>query len=249
MVLAMSLPLALWLVLDTPEGKRGRWRTALAFISVSTPMSLSRSAFFGLAFGGLVILGGWSWKRRRQAAVMLVFYAMAMQVLVPGLLGTVKSLFLNIRNDPSFQGRTNDYSHIGEFIRERPFSAAVRHVPSPTSTSSSTTSTSGSSSRLASSDWVRCSGFSSRGSSARGARRRASDESTRQLGQAFAASIVIAMTSFITFDALSFAMVTGLVFLLLGCCGAIWRLTRERGGAGSASGLDRRDVQQLTTLP
>jgi O-antigen ligase len=250
MVLAMSLPLALWMVLDTVEGKRGRWRFAAALIALATPMSLSRSAFFGLAFGGLVILGGLSWKRRRQAAVMLIVYAAAMQVLVPGLLGTVKSLFLNIRNDPSFQGRTQDYAHIGEFISQRPIFGRGYGTFLPEIYILLDNQYIGLLIETGVVGLASLLGLFLTGIfSARGARRRSTDASTRQLGQSFAASVVIAMTSFITFDALSFAMVTGLLFLLLGSCGALWRLTRERDVAGSASDIDRRDVQQRPAHP
>jgi len=250
MVLAMALPLAMWLVLDTPEGRRPRWKGALVVIAIATPMTLSRSAFFGLAFGGLMVLGGWSWKRRRQGFAMLVAYGMVMQVLVPGLLGTVKGLFLNIRNDPSFQGRTQDYGHIGEFIRQSPFFGRGIGTFLPKLYI------------LLDNQYIGIimeTGFVglftvllmflSGICCARGARKRSSDPSVRQLGQSFAASVLIAMTSFITFDALSFAMVTGVVFLLLGCCGAIWRLTRELSVASSAPDLDRRDLQQLAPLP
>ncbi len=159
---------------------------------------------------------------------MLMFYAAGMQVLVPGLLGTVKSLFLNIRNDPSFQGRTDDYANIGKFIRERPFFGRGIGTFLPSLYILLDNQYIGIILEmgfvgLASLALLFLSGIFS----ARSARRRSSDQSVRSLGQAFAASIVIAMASFITFDALSFAMVTGVVFLLLGCCGAIWRLTRE----------------------
>ena len=60
---------------------------------------------------------------------------------------------------------------------------------------------------------------------ARGVRLRANDEGTRHLGQALAASVTVAMVTFITFDGLGFPMVTLTTFLLLGVTGALWRVS------------------------
>jgi hypothetical protein len=46
----------------------------------------------------------------------------------------------------------------------------------------------------------------------------------RSLAQSLAAAAAVAMVSFATFDALSFAMAAGMTFFLLGCVGALWRL-------------------------
>jgi polysaccharide biosynthesis protein PslJ len=53
------------------------------------------------------------------------------------------------------------------------------------------------------------------------------------------ASILVSMTGFLTFDALAFPMSSGLLFLLIGCCGAQWRLVRERAATTGAD--DRVD--------
>ena len=62
---------------------------------------------------------------------------------------------------------------------------------------------------------------------ARGARRRAVEPSTKDLAQTLAASILAGSLSFYTFDALAYPMVTGMIALLLGCIGAIWRIVRR----------------------
>jgi O-antigen ligase len=239
-VLAMTLPLATWLVLDTPRRRQWRWRATLILISIAMPMSLSRSAFLGLTFGGLALLGGWSWKRRRQAMTLLGVYAVVMRFLVPGLLGTVKSLFLNLRSDPSFQGRTQDYSQIGDFIRERPIFGRGLGTFLPDIYVLLDNQYLG---IIIEMGFVGLAAllllFLSGIFCARGARRRSRDESSRQLGQALTASILIAMTGFITFDAMSFPMITGLLFLLLGCCGASWRLVQEQNSARASVPSER----------
>jgi O-antigen ligase len=62
---------------------------------------------------------------------------------------------------------------------------------------------------------------------ARGVRRRSARPETRDLAQSLAAAVMVGMLSFATFDGLSFPMATNLLFLLLGCCGALRRLERE----------------------
>jgi hypothetical protein len=70
---------------------------------------------------------------------------------------------------------------------------------------------------------------------ARGARRRTDDASTRDLAQSLAASVMVAMLAFATFDGLSFPMVTNLLFVLVGCCGALRRLVIEELAESPAS--------------
>jgi O-antigen ligase len=59
-------------------------------------------------------------------------------------------------------------------------------------------------------------------------RARATDARTRDLGQCLAASIAVAAVCFASFDALSFSIAAGVFFLLFGCVGAAWRLSRTQ---------------------
>ena len=61
---------------------------------------------------------------------------------------------------------------------------------------------------------------------ARGARRLFKDPVSRDLAQSLAAAASVPLVVFATFDALSFPMIPGLMFLLLGVNGALWRLAR-----------------------
>ncbi len=71
---------------------------------------------------------------------------------------------------------------------------------------------------------------------ARAARRAVTGDRARDLLQSLAASVAVAAVSFATFDALAFAIATGLTFLVLGCTGAAWRLARAAGGTGTVPG-------------
>jgi hypothetical protein len=63
---------------------------------------------------------------------------------------------------------------------------------------------------------------------ARSARRVAVDAEARDLLQSIAASVAAAAVAFSAFDALSFVIAPGLAFLVLGCAGAAWRMTRAQ---------------------
>ncbi len=78
---------------------------------------------------------------------------------------------------------------------------------------------------------------------ARGVRRRARDARERDLAGALAASIVVPAVEFVTFDAFAYAIITGMVFLLVGCAGALWRISRATDDAGAAAGGPGRPVE------
>ena len=58
----------------------------------------------------------------------------------------------------------------------------------------------------------------------RSVHRRRPGTATAELAWALFASILVPLCSFATFDGLSFPLISGVLFLLLGCCGALWRL-------------------------
>jgi O-antigen ligase len=62
---------------------------------------------------------------------------------------------------------------------------------------------------------------------ARGVRRRATDPALRSLGQALAATIASLGVSGFVFDLLSFRQSGFLLFLAIGCAGALWSLVRH----------------------
>ena len=66
---------------------------------------------------------------------------------------------------------------------------------------------------------------------ARSARRASLDPRVRYLAQCLAAAVAACAVSFATLDAFSFSIISGLTFLILGCIGALWRLTRSESGA------------------
>jgi O-antigen ligase len=235
-VLALILPVALHYAFNPRPGtKLYRWM-AVAVILVGIPMSLSRSAILGLIASIMVLFVTWPGARRLQALLIAPVFAVAMRFAIPGLLGTIRNLFGTIASDSSFQTRTEDYAAVGPLIAERPWLGRGfgtylpelhRFVDNQYLLSVVETGFIGLSLLL----FLLLVGIGT----ARGARRRSADPLTCDLAQSLAASVMVALVSFVTFDALSFPMAAAFTFLILGCTGALWRLSvQEEKQARSA---------------
>ena len=75
-------------------------------------MSVSRSGILTLAVGLAVYAVALSHRARLNALVLGLIGLGVFRALVPGLLGTVRSLFRDVGTDPSIEGRTDDYAAI-----------------------------------------------------------------------------------------------------------------------------------------
>lgn len=222
-LLAMALPLALYSVLSRRGS--GWWqKVSLVAIGVVALLSVSRSAVLGVAVGGLVVFLGWD--RRRQVVALLLspFLLVGLRLVIPGLLGTLRSLFENVDNDPSISGRTDDYKVLAEVVTARPVTGLGfgTFIPSVYITLDNQyllmLVETGVLGMVALVVFFLVGWFC-----ARGARRRSTDEDDRQLTQALAAATAVAITASALFDLLSFPMLTGMTFLVVGCSAAAWR--------------------------
>ncbi len=238
-VMAMTLPLALHFALHAPPGWRKTWHWGCtALIGLALPLSLSRTAILGLAVVGVMLLATWSWKRRLRALAVLAVAINGLQFVVPGLFGTLRSLFANLAIDPSVQGRTSDYSLAGDLIAANPlFGRGFRtfipeeyilHTGQGGGTLILDNQYLGTLIETGIFGLVMLVGLLLAGVlCARGARRRSTDPSTRDLAQSLAATVMVGVLSFATFDGLSFPMATNVLFLAIGCSGVLWRRTLE----------------------
>jgi O-antigen ligase len=225
-VLAALLPLALHRALI-------RWGAKLVVppavaIGVATFMSVSRSAILLTILAFAVLLLGWSWRWRRRAFMLTPVFVVGLRLAIPGLVGTIVSLFRNIGNDPSVTGRTDDYHvvfwlyHDHEIFGRGLFTFVPRYY------------------RILDNQYLMFllelglvglaaalllfgTGFFS----ARSAYRRAATFESRHLGLALSGSILGLAVIYGTFDALGFAMAAGLTFLLIGMAGAARRFAFE----------------------
>ncbi|MEU9887116.1 O-antigen ligase family protein [Sphaerisporangium sp. NPDC051011] len=228
-VLAAVLPLALHgaLYCRVPEQRRKRW-IMVALIAAALPMSVSRSAILGLFVVMLVLLPTWPSEWRLRAVLIFGASSILMRLLIPGLIGTVLNLVSVIGSDENSTTRTGDYDAVVVAVSQRPWFGQgfatylprmYRVIDNQYLMSSLETGLVGLLALIVFllAGWVL----------ARRARRAAVDSETRHLAQCFAASSAVAIFGFGTFDAFSFPMITNVMFLILGCCGALWRLQTQ----------------------
>jgi O-antigen ligase len=158
-----------------------------------------------------------------------------MQFVVPGLFGTLRSLFQNLGTDPSVSGRTSDYALVGDLVAHNPVLGRGFRTFIPEQFILHTGEGGGTlildNQYLGTLIEMGVVGLACLVSlfvvvvlCTRNVRRRSSDPATRDLAQSIAAAVMVAMLSFSTFDGLSFPMATSLLFLIVGCAGALRRL-------------------------
>jgi O-antigen ligase len=229
-VLAIVLPVAIHLALTaTDEEKRARW-LCVGLIGFAVPLSLARSAILGLLCGTLMLWCGWSWERKKTALKIAITYLVVMRLLVDGLLGTIRGMFLNMFNDPSYQGRTMDYGKVGEMFGQRPWFGHGLGTFDPRiyfyldNQYLGTLIETGLVGLVSTALLFLIGLFTAR--SVHRMCTAAGLTKLGELGRALAASMFVVITSFVTFDALAFRMVAGLLFVLLGLIGAAWRIAR-----------------------
>lgn len=228
-LMAMVLPIALHYALHArSRAERQRRWPIVVIIALGIPFSISRSATLGLLVSGLCLTAIWSPRMRHRALVVAAVSMVLLRSAVPGLLGTIRSLFTNLESDPSVQGRTEDYDVVFTYISSRPWFGRgpgtflpERYIllDNQALVSLVTTGYVGFAALLG---LLATAYFS-----ARSVARRGVDDCTRHLGQALATCILVAVVSSLTFDSLAFATFGGTLFLVVGAAGALWRLRDE----------------------
>lgn len=228
-VLGALLPLALHYALHRPSGSNRRlaW-LRVAIIAGAVPTSLSRSGIISLAVGLTTLLVVWGWRRRAEGILVGGAFAVMMWVVIPGLLGSIRSLFTSIEYDPSYQARIDRVPRVVELWSQRPFLGRGYGTYSPQDYF------------LLDNEFYRT--LIESGvlgvlvltamllvalAVARGVSRRSRDPATRHLSQAMAAGVLAIAASIPTFDAFFYRILTGVLFLVIGCIGALWRLERD----------------------
>lgn len=249
-VLAMILPIALHYAIYAPETRRLEGWVRCALVALGALVSVSRSAALGLAVVGIALFPAWPKERRRQVLALAPLILAVVPFVLPGVIGTFRGLFTGMSSDPSVLSRTDDYAQVGAFIRESPilgrgFGAFLPHLYTPK------TSVFRGASLILDNQYLQTiiqTGIVGLAAllmlllgailTARSARRRSDDATTRELAQSLAAALLVPVVTFATFDGLSFGMAAGMVFLVAGCIGALWRLVvlKPNGALGEVPG-------------
>ena len=225
-VMAAILPLALHRVIF--DGRSFSTLVPTLLIGVSLPMSVSRSGILAGIVALAILFVGWPSAWRRIFLIVLPFAAILLRLIIPGLVGTILSLFTNFLSDPSITGRTSDYDVVFRVFSDNPilgrglFTFVPRYY------------------RILDNQFLMIlielgiigmlavvSFFAVAFLCARGSRRAQVSVRQRQLGFATSAGLGGMVVSYATFDAWGFPMAAGLTFLLAGLAGTCWRLSRQ----------------------
>jgi O-antigen ligase len=230
-VLAMAVPFGLHFA-RFAQTRRSRLTFAVLtlIIAAAVPIAVSRTGVVALGAVFLVMfIFAWSWRTRYNMLLITVAVMGAMSVLRPGLLGTLKSMFLLGQADPSITGRTKDYDAVGHWFSQRPWLGRGPGTLIPelyiildnqwlyTLVTCGVVGVAALAALHLTS--ITCAAI---------ALRRARTEEDRHLCAALIATQVLAVVVGGTFDSLGFTTFAFTLAALSGLCGAVWRFTHPR---------------------
>lgn len=230
--LGMMLPLMLH---QARFARSGVWlfRGAAGLAALTMLMTVSRSAVIGLLVGYLVLLPTWPKVWRRVSYAIVIVAIPVVRLLLPGLLGTIGSLFTWFSADPSTQARSNDYEAVGAYFTASPLTGIGEGTWLPdlyrildnqyllTLVSQGIVGLAGLVLLLGGGAAVCVVG-----------RRRCDDPELRSLFQSLLAGILVGCVLWSFFDGFSFPQASGALLLLLGLSAATSQVaaTERQGG-------------------
>lgn len=228
-VLALVLPIALHYALFAAPGAGRRWLwVAVGLIASGIPFSISRSATLAIGMGMILMAVVWPWRQRYNALVIGVVATAAFHVLQRGVLGTIKSLFTNAEDDPSVQDRIARTDYVMDLWSLRPWlgRGAGTVIPEQYILLDNQIYMT-----LLAGGVLGVTGlvifFLAPYFIGRSIRLRGADQETRHLAQALAIAMPVGLMVSATFDSFSFATFVGVIVLIMGAIGALWRLDHE----------------------
>lgn len=226
-VLALGLPPALHQARFAERGVRFRRWLQVGLIATAIPLTVSRSAVLGLAVIAVALVPTWPRRHRRIAYPIIAGGIATLWVAIPTLIPLLYQLFSATGSESSSTSRLDAYSAAAPFISQHPWLGQGFQTFLPQTyffvddeylTSLIETGVLGLLAVLIL--------FVLGWRLARITRRACADEKARDLLQCLAVSVATAGVSFSSFDALGYATISGLTFLVVGCSAAAWRLAR-----------------------
>ncbi|GIE88904.1 O-antigen ligase family protein [Actinoplanes regularis] len=237
--LVIALPFAIQQALyDTDRKTWKRWAPVF-LIALASVMTVSRTSVVGLAIVLIVLLLAWPAERVVRSLMVMIPALAATRVLVPGLVGTLIGLFTAMLDggDDSTQSRTATSAGVSEFLDGHLWFGRGPGTFLPDLY------------RFTDNQYllgllevgvvglaaivglyvttIHCGGAG---------RRRFTDPARRETGQAFVAVGFVMLVVTATFDTLSFPIVAGSTFLMLGLSGAYLSIARrEAAGIGDSA--------------
>lgn len=226
---ALTLPLAVHYALRArEEGRSGRWWLCVVLIGSGVPFSVSRSAIVGLAGAAIVLLIGWSGRRRSRALLIGGGMAAVLAVVYPGLARTIYGLFANIGTDSSTKYRVHDYELVAGQTGTQLWlgrGLGTWYAPKHQILDNQYLGTLIETGIIGVVAYLVV--FGAAIYAALRARAMCTDPQHRDLGLSLAASLAVPLIGSATFDLLAFRSAAGLAFLLVGAAGAYLRIARS----------------------
>lgn len=227
LALCVALPIGITLALSESRGRRVFHWLCVGLIASASALSVSRSTLLGVVAGLIVLIPAWSKAVRFRALAVSTVAILIMYFAVPGMVGTIRGMFIAISTDSSTQSRTDSYNAAFEMSARAPLFGKGLGTFLPKY-------------RILDNEYllllmdvgliglivfilllfsgiyccVRTRGLSS-------------DPLMRNLGLALTGSLVASVVIFSFFDALSFPIASAFLFTILGIAGAMWRIARD----------------------
>lgn len=236
-VLCLLLPLALCFALrETRLPFLVRWYPA-GVLAACAALSVSRTALIGLALAVILLLPTWPRGVRWGVGLLALVAGSGMLLTVPGMIGTIRGLFSG--EDSSLASRTQGSSEVLGYLAQSPvvgrglgtFQADYHILDNQYLLLLIEVGVLGLAVLLAV--------LLGTVLTALVARRRTADPAERALGAAFIVALTLGLALSASFDSFSFPQAVGLLFLMLGLCGAFAAGPRpdpvpDGGGLGAA---------------
>ncbi|MEU7475919.1 O-antigen ligase family protein [Lentzea sp. NPDC042327] len=249
-VCGLAVPLAAHYAFRTKKRRQPsrRWWFCVLMLAMGAVVSLSRSAILGLLVAGIILLPTWPAKQQLHTILAALGFLTVLRAFVPGLVGTLLSLFRNISNDPSIQGRTDDYASTEATIEQNLWLGRGFGTYLPTRYGPIDNQYLGS---LVENGLVGMLAFLflfiAGIYAAAAARRLSTDPHVRDLCQSLLACIAMLGVSSATYDTFAFKIASGLMFVLLGCAGALLRM--QKAAAATMASAPVPPLPQTATSP
>ena len=249
-VTAALLPLAVHFAMYSAKGTRRQAATIVAIlIGLGVPLAISRSGVLAIFVAIAIMFTGWTWRQRANGALVLLASVPLLWLLVPGLVGTLRSLFTWFDADPSIQARRDRVPRILQQWQENPWFGLGKGtwsiedyflIDNEFYVTTLETGVVG----LMLTTILLTVGVVSGLAVAKAPY--ASPEHA-SLGRAMTAGMAAIIISTLTFDAFHYRILTGMLFLFIGANGALLRLTRHPPEPDHHSGGPR--IRSIETTP
>lgn len=225
-VLGAVFPLAIHYL--TQAGTRRERRimgTCVGLLVVALPMTVTRTGVVTLAIGLAVLVPVWPRSWQKRFILWAIPSLLVLRVALPGLLGTLRSLFTSASDDPSVAGRQEDFPVVFDLIGRHPLVGIGPGRFTPEQYFFLDNQFLGTTIELgAVGSAALIALFLSGPVFATRAGQVAGGMAAKHFARALSAGLLAGFSTFFTFDTLSFPVISSLLFLYLGMIAAFYRL-------------------------